>query len=823
MRRLIRWLLISLAGVFALVVAALLLVSMLDVTLDLDHLRDGVETSAGVALGRDVKINGPVRLKLSGWPSIEVRDVEIANVPGATKRVFFKAALARLQIGLPPLLRGDLHIGEVTAESVTLNLENDAEGRANWVFGEQSVDKEDSEPRKPLLDFAGLHELSLQQVELSYHDAALDKMLRFSIESLSGEARPGKSMQLQLQGALQEQTYDLELAGGPIDDLMDRSAPWPFTLKGEAFGRHIDASGNRAVIDNEPELGLKLTVQDADIGAILQRLKLVEGMEMTTGVAAIDVLIRGNTLGEIVVQSKMVFAVREGEWVITLPNTEKSLRIQELLGDITVRQGSEITMDLQGEVKQTPVRFLITGAPLVDYLQAPEELPLKLEIEMLDARLSFDSRLAIPITNRDVTMMLEVEGERLDNFNELFKLDLPPLGPVSLTARLDVSKAGYEFSTLNLKVAESDLAGRVNVDTTQLKPNVTMELVSSQFRVEDFDVKRAASTADEQADTPQILPDEETAAPDEAPPVLDASENRHLLSREVLEKVNADLFLEAKQVVSGKDELGSGSMRLLLQDGRLALEPLQINAPGGGVNAAMSMLYRDGNIDFSVTANVDHFDYGVLARRVDAETDMRGIMSLDVVVESTAPTMAEIMAYANGHFDFALLPENFSAEVFDMWAVNLISAIATEVDKEEASEVNCVVVRLGLEAGQLAEKAVFMDTTQMSVAGKVDIDFRSQEIDIVVSPKAKQPEFFSMATPVKVKGSFDDFGVGVGKVRAARSVISFITSPVHVPIRRVFRKEIPADGREACELAWEKTADEGYLAEPDTDQNTVEP
>jgi len=116
MRRLIHWLLVSLAGVLALVVAALLLVSMLDVTLDLDHLRDGVETSAGVALGRDVKINGPVRLKLSGWPSIEVRDVEIANVPGASNKVFFSASRARLQIGLPPLLRGDLQIGEISAE-----------------------------------------------------------------------------------------------------------------------------------------------------------------------------------------------------------------------------------------------------------------------------------------------------------------------------------------------------------------------------------------------------------------------------------------------------------------------------------------------------------------------------------------------------------------------------------------------------------------------------------------------------------------------------------------------------------------------------------
>jgi uncharacterized protein involved in outer membrane biogenesis len=231
----------------------------------------------------------------------------------------------------------------------------------------------------------------------------------------------------------------------------------------------------------------------------------------------------------------------------------------------------------------------------------------------------------------------------------------------------------------------------------------------------------------------------------------------------------------------------------------------------------MSLLHRSGNIDFAVTANVDHFDYGVLARRVDPDTDMGGVMSLDVVVESTAPAMTDIMANADGHFDFALLPENFSAEVFDLWAVNLISAIATEVDKDEASEVNCIVVRLGLDTGLLTEKAVFMDTTQMSVAGKVDIDFKAQEIDILMAPRAKRPEFFSLATPVKVHGSFDDFGVDVSKVRAARSVISFITSPLHVPIRRVFKKEVPEDGREACELAWKKTADESYLEEPDTE------
>jgi uncharacterized protein involved in outer membrane biogenesis len=276
MHRLIRWLLTAFAGLLALLTVALLVLSMLDVTVDLNHLRGGVETSASVALGRDVKISGAVQLKLSGWPSIEVRDIEIANVPGASTSAFFKAELARLQIGLPPLLRGDLQIGEITAESVMLNLENDAEGRANWVFGEPATKATDTEPRKRLLSFAGLHELSMQQVAFTYHDAALGKTLNFTIESLYGEASPGKPMHMKMDGVLQQQAYHLALSGGPVDDFLDRSEHWPFTLTGEAFGRHIDASGSRVVKDNEPELELKLIVQNADIGAILDRLGLVE-------------------------------------------------------------------------------------------------------------------------------------------------------------------------------------------------------------------------------------------------------------------------------------------------------------------------------------------------------------------------------------------------------------------------------------------------------------------------------------------------------------------------------------------------------------------
>ena len=40
------------------------------------------------------------------------------------------------------------------------------------------------------------------------------------------------------------------------------------------------------------------------------------------------------------------------------------------------------------------------------------------------------------------------------------------------------------------------------------------------------------------------------------------------------------------------------------------------------------------------------------------------------------------MKGGRGHFDFALLPEQFDAGIFDLWAVNLLSALSKQVDDE---------------------------------------------------------------------------------------------------------------------------------------------
>lgn len=73
---------------------------------------------------------------------------------------------------------------------------------------------------------------------------------------------------------------------------------------------------------------------------------------------------------------------------------------------------------------------------------------------------------------------------------------------------------------------------------------------------------------------------------------------------------------------------------------------------------------------------------------------------------------------------------------------------------------------------------------------------------MLAAPKAKRPEYFSLATPVKIQGTFSDFGMGINKLSIAKTAVSFITSPITVTFKRLFSGTVPENSKLACEKAW---------------------
>jgi uncharacterized protein involved in outer membrane biogenesis len=292
-----------------------------------------------------------------------------------------------------------------------------------------------------------------------------------------------------------------------------------------------------------------------------------------------------------------------------------------------------------------------------------------------------------------------------------------------------------------------------------------------------------------------VEPEPEAAQPgvlsDEGPP-------KPLLSPEVLRRLDARLAVRADRVVSGPDQLGRGRLEARLEQGRFVLKPLHVEVPGGSFDAELHYAPRGERADIALGVRIERFDYGVLLRRAAPDVDMKGDLSLDLAVRGSPPRFDHLLRVASGHLDLALRPVELEAGIVDLWAVNVLAAVLPTLDRSEKSTVNCVVARFDLEEGVMTDRAIVVDTSRMRVSGDGRVDFREEELEFVLAPKAKRPEFFSLATPVRVEGRFEDFGAGVAPEDLVATVIRFVTSVVVVPLERLFRTEPDLDADECA-------------------------
>ena len=138
-----------------------------------------------------------------------------------------------------------------------------------------------------------------------------------------------------------------------------------------------------------------------------------------------------------------------------------------------------------------------------------------------------------------------------------------------------------------------------------------------------------------------------------------------------------------------------------------------------------------------------------------------------------------------------------------MWAVNLLSSVVSESAKgEEVSQINCILSRWSLADGSMTAQNLAVDTSKIRICGEGGIDFNDRTFDLTASPVAKRPEFFSLATPLAVTGSFEDFDIGTkaGVLSLGTTAVKFAISPVTTPFERLVRSDLPADGGDICAL-----------------------
>jgi len=210
-----------LIALVVLVAVALGVVIALPFFIDVNAYKPTIEARAKEALGRELKLNGPIKLSL--WPNIgvEAADVRLANVPGGQAKEMASLKSLVVSVKLMPLLSRTVEVDSFVLNEPVINLEVDKAGKPNWQFG----DRQPAPAGRPAAGGAPAGSLKLGDVRLvngrlSY--ANLQTGDRQQLEQINAKALlPDMDSPFKLEGSAvwNKEKVDLDLGTGALAKL----------------------------------------------------------------------------------------------------------------------------------------------------------------------------------------------------------------------------------------------------------------------------------------------------------------------------------------------------------------------------------------------------------------------------------------------------------------------------------------------------------------------------------------------------------------------------------------------------------------------------
>lgn len=144
---------------------------------DLNQYKGLVENQVQALTGRELKI-GDIHIKPAIKPTIQLQDVEFANASWSKTPNMVEIGTINVRIALIPLLNGKYVINRFLVSDAVVNLEENADGQANWVFDvpekkEEAAQEQKSSYNLSLISNAYAEELNGTPVEATSGSAGI--------------------------------------------------------------------------------------------------------------------------------------------------------------------------------------------------------------------------------------------------------------------------------------------------------------------------------------------------------------------------------------------------------------------------------------------------------------------------------------------------------------------------------------------------------------------------------------------------------------------------------------------------------------------------
>lgn len=576
-------------------------------------------------------------------------------------------------------------------------------------------------------------------------------------------------------------SFETNLIDGEI-----HNSPFMVTLN----GNQIQGEFSFLYEHKKPTLLADLKFPSLDLGSVFKELEIGEKpADFNVHNVSFKLATQGTYLGELLNNLKFDITSGQGELTYIDKNTETPLQIVVNKMQMSAIPSKKIHLSFDGHIKNIPLEFSFSIDDKRGHIKSTNALAtFEALAKSSGAQLILSGHASFPLTIDGLKINSILKGTNLKELSNLVGVQLPEIGPYKLSSIFSVVGEGYKAESIELSIGQTKIAGDIFVNTKTTPVIFRAKLLSPMIQVDDFRNAWLENQSNKVVTRKRTKRENQNS--DNAPPFI--------TDQELLDSYDASIQMQVDKVMSGEDYLGNGLLVVNQTDGKFKIDPLKVWLPHGFINFNYLVEPSGVNRHYKLNLDIEDFNYGILGRYLKPDTDIDGTIDIRMHIDSNSPNNKEIMQNGTGYFDVMVKPERIRSGVIDLWAVNLFNYLLPYIRPNRESKINCVSGVFDLKNGILTEKGLLIDTSRIQVKGKFKKDFNKKWIEAYLRPIPKRSQFFSLSTPIEIKGSLKKTKIGAAKGGIFSTIVRLVTSPIVIPLQWIILNPISTDGSEYC-------------------------
>lgn len=415
--------------------------------------------------------------------------------------------------------------------------------------------------------------------------------------------------------------------------------------------------------------------------------------------------------------------------------------------DLGGERGFELTGT--GTMNQAPFRAVITGGPLIN-IEPDETYPFNADVRSGATHVIASGGIPRPFDLGQFHMNLTVNGPDMADIYDLTGLAFPNTPPYRMRGRLVRDEFIYRLTNLSGRVGDSDLSGRLSVDTEPDRPFLRGALTSRRLDFDDLGALFGGAPKTGRGETASAV---QKAVADNL-----AAQQRIFpdspLSHERIRAMDADVTYRATAMVDAPMGLNSGRVHVTLDNGLLKAEELVLGLPQGSVNGNVSLNARSRipvtTLDLRLTGTRLQ---DLMPQRVASRAGLTGAFVGRVQLTGAGDSVHKAMADADGEA-MVVVPSGTIREAFaELMGVNVTKGLGLLLTKDMSqTPIRCAVAHFRADDGVLTANQIVFDTGPVLVTGSGTVNLESERMAFRVKGHAKEPRLVRVLLPITLQG-----------------------------------------------------------------------